>query len=195
MAVSKRLRYEILRRDNHACRYCGATAPDVALTVDHIVPTTLGGSDEPANLVAACADCNNGKSATPPDAAIVDDVAADALRWAQAMQRAAEIQDEEHNVLVLFWSYFKVSWERWKGGDGEPLRLPTNWEQSITAFRRAGLGAGDLDTAIADAMRASHIPQDRVWRYFCGICWRVVEQRREIAASLIQADEVPTDAS
>ncbi|MEU5976310.1 hypothetical protein [Streptomyces sp. NPDC047315] len=24
MAVSKRLRYEILRRDNHACRYCGA---------------------------------------------------------------------------------------------------------------------------------------------------------------------------
>ena len=28
MAVSKRLRYEILRRDNHTCRYCGASAPD-----------------------------------------------------------------------------------------------------------------------------------------------------------------------
>lgn len=26
MSVSKRLRFEILRRDNHACRYCGATA-------------------------------------------------------------------------------------------------------------------------------------------------------------------------
>lgn len=33
MAVSKRLRYEILRRDDHACRYCGDRAPDVKLTV------------------------------------------------------------------------------------------------------------------------------------------------------------------
>ena len=32
MAVSKRLRFEILRRDNHACRYCGQMAPDVKLT-------------------------------------------------------------------------------------------------------------------------------------------------------------------
>ncbi|AWN05089.1 HNH endonuclease [Gordonia phage Easley] len=40
MAVSKRLRYEILRRDNHTCRYCGATAPDVPLTVDHVVPVS-----------------------------------------------------------------------------------------------------------------------------------------------------------
>lgn len=34
MAVSKRTRYEVLRRDNHACRYCGASAPEVKLTVD-----------------------------------------------------------------------------------------------------------------------------------------------------------------
>jgi len=31
MAVSKRLRFEILRRDDHACRYCGATAPEAKL--------------------------------------------------------------------------------------------------------------------------------------------------------------------
>lgn len=36
MAVSKRLRYEILRRDNHTCRYCGGAAPDVVLTEDAI---------------------------------------------------------------------------------------------------------------------------------------------------------------
>lgn len=30
MAVSKRTRYEVLRRDNHACRYCGARAPEAA---------------------------------------------------------------------------------------------------------------------------------------------------------------------
>lgn len=35
MPVSKRLRYEVLRRDSHTCRYCGGAAPDVKLTVDH----------------------------------------------------------------------------------------------------------------------------------------------------------------
>lgn len=54
MAVSKRTRYEVLRRDNHTCRYCGGSAPDVRLTVDHVLPVTLGGSDDPSNLVAAC---------------------------------------------------------------------------------------------------------------------------------------------
>ena len=91
MAISKRLRYEILRRDNHACRYCGAVAPDVSLTVDHVIPVALGGTDDPSNLVTACEPCNSGKSATPADSAIVDDVAADALRWSAAMTRAAEI--------------------------------------------------------------------------------------------------------
>jgi 5-methylcytosine-specific restriction endonuclease McrA len=32
-AISKRRRYEILRRDGHACRYCGATASRVKLAV------------------------------------------------------------------------------------------------------------------------------------------------------------------
>ncbi|MGW6578921.1 HNH endonuclease [Streptomyces globisporus] len=64
MAVSKRLRYEILRRDKHACRYCGATAPDVPLRVDHVIPVALGGSDAPENLVAACEPCNSGKTST-----------------------------------------------------------------------------------------------------------------------------------
>src|SRR5690242_2374425 len=91
MAIPKRLRYEILRRDNHACRYCGAAAPDVKLTVDHVVPVALGGTDEPSNLVTACEPCNTGKSASTPDAPVVDDVAADALRWSRAMAQATEI--------------------------------------------------------------------------------------------------------
>ncbi|MYR30536.1 MULTISPECIES: HNH endonuclease [unclassified Streptomyces] len=64
MAVSKRLRYEILRRDKHTCRYCGAHAPDVPLRVDHVLPVALGGSDHPSNLATSCDPCNNGKSST-----------------------------------------------------------------------------------------------------------------------------------
>lgn len=74
MGVSKRLRYEVFRRDGHACKYCGARAPQVPLTIDHIVPRTLGGTDAPENLAAACFDCNAGKSSTRPDDALVLEV-------------------------------------------------------------------------------------------------------------------------
>ena len=62
MAVSKRLRYEILRRDRYTCRYCGASAPDAPMRVDHVTPVALGGTDHPSNLVAACEPCNSGKA-------------------------------------------------------------------------------------------------------------------------------------
>ncbi|MGW0904953.1 HNH endonuclease [Streptomyces sp. NPDC002853] len=84
MAVSKRLRYEILRRDNHACRYCGATAPNVKLNVDHVIPTSLGGSDKPDNLVTSCSPCNAGKTSSLPDAQPVADV--DQATFAQAAE-------------------------------------------------------------------------------------------------------------
>ena len=41
------------------CSYCGATG--VRMTVDHVVPLSRGGGNEPANLVAACRPCNSSK--------------------------------------------------------------------------------------------------------------------------------------
>jgi hypothetical protein len=58
------LRWEILARDQFTCRYCGkspSTHPGTVLEVDHIYPRAKGGTDERANLVAACSDCNRGK--------------------------------------------------------------------------------------------------------------------------------------
>lgn len=196
MAISKRLRYEILRRDNHACRYCGGAAPDVELTVDHVVPKALGGGDEPGNLVTACRPCNSGKAASSPDAPIVDDVAADALRWARAMERATELQQEQwHEEDVLVYQ-FEQEWNTWQSPAGTPF-LPLSHEhhKTLRTLHRAGLGYLDLRYATIEAMSARHIPAGRVWRYFAGICWRLVEQRREIAASLLQAEEAPADGS
>lgn len=98
MAVSKRLRYEILRRDNHACRYCGATAPDAKLNVDHVIPQALGGSDKPTNLVSACADCNAGKTSSLPNAMPVADVEQETFK------RAKELKDAD------------ISEDLWRGG-------------------------------------------------------------------------------
>lgn len=63
--ISKKLRFEILKKSRFACAYCGAKAPDVELVVDHVDPVARGGADEPANMVAACFDCNAGKGDRP----------------------------------------------------------------------------------------------------------------------------------
>lgn len=189
MAVSKRLRYEVLRRDNHACRYCGATAPDAKLTVDHVVPTALGGTDDPSNLVAACADCNSGKSSSSPDAPLVDDVAEDALRWSRALQRAALAQAADRERILRILEWFDERWARWTFGvDERAIPRGRGWEDSVERFIACGLDPLVIDEAIDIAMRSKAAP-DQTWRYFCGVCWRRLEELREAAKALIDADE------
>lgn len=65
--IPKRLRFEVLKRDEFACGYCGAAAPGVVLEVDHINPVAFGGTNDPDNLIAACVACNQGKGAVPLD--------------------------------------------------------------------------------------------------------------------------------
>jgi len=54
-------RYNILKRDSFACQYCGRKAPNVILEVDHIIPVSKGGSNNPSNLKTACIGCNHEK--------------------------------------------------------------------------------------------------------------------------------------
>ena len=59
--LSKRIRFEVLRRDNFTCQYCGRKASEVELHVDHIRSVATGGGNEMENLITACVDCNLGK--------------------------------------------------------------------------------------------------------------------------------------
>ena len=63
--IGKRKRFAVLSRDSFTCQYCGASAPNVMLHVDHVVPVSKGGRDDIGNLVTACFSCNVGKSDTP----------------------------------------------------------------------------------------------------------------------------------
>jgi 5-methylcytosine-specific restriction endonuclease McrA len=56
-ATWKRIRLEILSRDGWVCSYCGQDATEV----DHIIPVKHGGTDDEANLTAACVKCNRSK--------------------------------------------------------------------------------------------------------------------------------------
>ena len=62
MALSKKTRFEVFKRDGFTCQYCGRTPPTVILEVDHIDPKANGGSDNTINLITSCFDCNRGKS-------------------------------------------------------------------------------------------------------------------------------------
>ena len=59
----KKMRFMVLERDGFRCRYCGRSAPDVVLQVDHVQPRKHGGTNELDKLVTACTDCNIGKGA------------------------------------------------------------------------------------------------------------------------------------
>lgn len=63
--ISKTVRFEVFKRDEFTCRYCGRSTPDVTLHVDHVLARSRGGTDDVENLVTSCLECNLGKSARP----------------------------------------------------------------------------------------------------------------------------------
>ncbi|MFD8545578.1 HNH endonuclease [Streptomyces sp. NPDC059649] len=170
MAVSKRLRYEILRRDNHACRYCGAAAPSAKLNVDHVIPQTLGGNDAPTNLVTACADCNGGKTSSMPDAQTVADVDQATFRQAGELKEGAERRRVTIFVhLSMVWAW---AWEK----TGQPISsrdeeffaeethklLECGWsartDLTEAAFCAGSQNAVDIASYIGRIVRASPAP-------------------------------------
>ena len=60
--ISTSTRVDVLKRDNYRCVFCGATAKDTQLQIDHIVPFSKGGSHDLGNLQTLCVECNRGKS-------------------------------------------------------------------------------------------------------------------------------------
>lgn len=64
-SLTPSLRFEVLKRDGHRCRYCGAGAELGPLQVDHVIPVAAGGKTEMSNLATACAICNAGKGSRP----------------------------------------------------------------------------------------------------------------------------------
>lgn len=173
MTVSKRTRFEVLKRDDHTCRYCRST--EGALTVDHVVPVALGGSDAPDNLVAACRDCNAGKSSSSPDGSLVAQVADDAVRWREAMRLAAEEMAGSAADDAAYADAFLAAWTRgW---------LPDNWEATMLSLRRAGLPVSEIQYAAKVAGSAYSI--DNRFKYFCGVAWKRLQAIQEKAKELL----------
>lgn len=179
-------------KDGYKCRYCGTTASETELTVDHVRPVALGGTDDPSNLATACTDCNSGKAATSPDQEIVENVADDALRWGQAMREAAEIKASQKQRRDSYIAAFDHEWCSWRFvGDesASEIERPGDWRDSIARFYELGLEIELLFDFIAIVMGKRSRGTNEEFRYFCGCCWEEIRQRQEIAQALITKED------
>lgn len=180
--VTKRLRYEILRRDGFRCRYCGATPAETELRVDHVVPEALGGASAPSNLATACDPCNTGKSSVPPEAPVVEQVAADALRWSAAMQRPAADMEAKLQERDDRNAGFLNQWREYA------FPLDSSWSQTLTRLRTAGLTDTLITEAVNATMGASKVLPENRFRYFCGVAWNMIAQLQESADKMASGD-------
>lgn len=168
-AISKKLRFEIFKRDGFTCQYCGAHPPDVVLELDHIIAVAHLGTNDEDNLVTACFDCNRGKGARA-----LDNVPK------SLAERAEEIADREaqlagyHAILEAARERLERDiWRVVKAWEGEE-RTSQDRYQSIKIFVTR-LGVHEVLDAI-DIAVASRCPAHRMWKYFCGVCWNKIKE-------------------
>ena len=92
IAVSKKTRFEIFKRDRFTCQYCGRKSPDVILEVDHITPVAEGGTNEMINLITSCRDCNRGKGKT---------TLSDETAVAKQQEQLEELQERREQMRMM----------------------------------------------------------------------------------------------
>ncbi len=59
-------RRNIYARDGNHCQYCGKKYPSNELSLDHVIPRSLGGPTTWENMVCACTKCNAKKGGKTP---------------------------------------------------------------------------------------------------------------------------------
>ncbi len=169
-SVSKRTRFEVFKRDRFTCQYCGRKPPEVVLWIDHVIPVSKGGDNSRVNLLTSCRDCNAGKS----------DISLDEVMGAQAKI----IQDGQEKLAQMKAMQRYVIAER-KLLDANAKMVCVEFGNSGdnpngTIFQSARMFVSRLP--FIDVMEAVEktTSRDKPFRYFCGICWKMIKERKEL---------------
>ena len=93
-AVGSRLRFEVFKRDDFTCRYCGKRSPQVVLELDHIIPKSRSGTDDVMNLLTSCFECNRGKSNVPLSQVITGEDPHD--KAIELLERERQLEEYNH---------------------------------------------------------------------------------------------------
>ena len=169
--LSKKARFEVFKRDQFACQYCGAHPPAAILHVDHIHPVAEGGSNDPDNLITACAACNGGKGARPlasvPDA-LTTRAAEIAEREEQLRGYQQLLRDRAERLEQECWEVAEVL----QPGASDPHGRGFD-RRDLISIRRfiERLGVFLVKDAAELAYQRIQHSESRRFRYFCGVCW------------------------
>lgn len=176
-AISKKVRFDIFKRDGFKCMYCGAHPPGVLLHVDHIKPVADGGGNEDDNLVTSCEPCNLGKGAR-----LLSDVPVGLAEKALAV---AEREDQIKGYQKVMQSKrLRLDREAWSVMN---ILLPgqdsasKDWMNSLRMFIDK-LGVYEVTEAMEIATAKGWCSNLKIWSYFCGICWNKLRRLEEASA-------------
>lgn len=168
-AITKKKRFEIFKRDEFACQYCGSTPPDVLLHIDHIIPVAQNGSNEMDNLVTSCSSCNQGKGANSLSnipQSLKDKAKSVAESEAQIKGYAAIMQAKDDRLDTEAWEIIATL---------ESQDFVENYEKSryrsIKHFLTILPFHEVLEAAEITSGRWQSIGYGQ-FKYFCGICWK-----------------------
>lgn len=181
-SLSKKLRFEIFKRDKFKCQYCGKSSPDVLLEVDHIKPVVEGGDNSDINLITACFDCNRGKGKHPLSE--VPQALNEKLKFEKEkveqikkfndflMESRKEI-DEHVEELGLYWFNKYVEKK-------DSLVFGAQRENTIRNFLRKMFLSEiyeAMDISWSKDFYFYNQNDDKYWRYFCGVCWNKIRDK------------------
>ncbi len=190
MAVTKRTRFEILRRDGYRCYYCGVRGNETGsgLTIDHVTPVALGGSDDATNLVSACADCNAGKSSVPADAATVADIDRKAAEYAHARTIALRALDADLDAEA---EYLTGMWDAWDAAAPSYSKgsAPGEIESFASDWFRRGVPLRVVEKAFTIAWAGPARPNQKV-KYAGGVVNNMMAGAEDRTRSMVAGDSV-----
>jgi hypothetical protein len=130
-STGKKARFEVFKRDNFTCQYCGGRPPEAVLVVDHMTPVKLGGTNELINLITSCEPCNQGKAARPltqihprPDADLMYLEVQQEIAELQRFQRSGQAKKQaiDQTISLIQQSFTDITDLKWQPHD-QPLRM------------------------------------------------------------------------
>jgi len=172
MAVSRKIRFEVFKRDGFKCSYCGKAPPTVILEVDHIDPKSRGGKDHINNLLTACFDCNRGKKNIPLDKIplqLKDNL--DALKEKEDQLKeyrkfALKIEKRIIEDMDDICKIYSDQYPKWN--------LTDHFRNTTLRRFLALLPKHEIVDALYIGISRYPSNETSVIRYFCGICWNKI---------------------
>lgn len=171
-SISKKLRFDVFKRDRFQCAYCGAHPSEtVLLEIDHIRPVADGGTDEMDNLVTACFNCNRGKGAEP---------------LTSVPQSLEEKADEVAEHEAQLRAFYEVLAAKKKRRDDELWEIANHYMDAYGESRILRSYMASIRKFIDllnfyEVQEAMELACNRMddchsaFRYFCGVCWNKIK--------------------